>query len=222
MFKEKIQIGVVSDVVCPWCYIGKRRLENAMKQTSERFDFEVEYFPFELNPHMPVEGANYRDYLISKFGSESRFIELSRHVKEIGAQEGLEFNMEIQKISPNTRNAHRLILVAKQENKQVEVVEALFQAYFTLGIDLSDINNLIEIAVKAEMDRSKIEQLLNSNTGILEIEMAEKEVHQLGITAVPLFIIDNKFAISGAQSTEAFIKAFDEAIIEKQVVHGES
>lgn len=219
MIKEKIRIGVVSDVVCPWCYIGKRRLENAMDEASDRFDFEVEYFPFELNPHMPEEGADYREYLIGKFGSESKFRQLTSHVKAIGAQEGLDFNMDLQKISPNTRNAHRLILVAKQEDKQIEVAEALFKAYFTQGIDLSKIDNLIEIAVEVGLDRAKIEQLLKSSTGILEIEMAEKEVYELGITAVPLYIIDNKNTISGAQSMEAFLKAFEEVSMEK--VNGE-
>lgn len=210
MTKAKIKIGVVSDVVCPWCYIGKRRLENAIHQSSDRFDFEVEYFPFELNPHMPEEGADYREYLTSKFGSESKFLQLTNHVKQIAAQEGLDFNMDVQKISPNTRNAHRIILVAKEDGKQIEVVEALFKAYFTEGVDLSNINNLIDISVQAGLDRTKIDQLLKSNSGKLEIEMAEKELQQLGITGVPLYIIDNKFAVSGAQSVEAFIKAFGE------------
>jgi predicted DsbA family dithiol-disulfide isomerase len=210
MIKRKIKIGVVSDVVCPWCYIGKRRLEKAMHQSSDRFDFDVEYFPFELNPHMPEEGADYREYLTNKFGSESKFLELTNYVKQIAAQEGLDFNMDLQKISPNTRNAHRIILLAKEDGKQIEVVEALFKAYFTQGIDLSNINNLVDISAQTGLDRTKIEQLLNSNTGKLEIEMAEKELQDLGITGVPLYIVDNKFAISGAQSVDTFLKAFEE------------
>lgn len=215
MMKAKIKIGVVSDVVCPWCYIGKRRLEKAIHQSSDRFDFEVEYFPFELNPQMPEEGTDYRQYLVGKFGSESKFLQLTNHVKEIAAQEGLEYNMDLQKTSPNTRNAHRIILVAKEDGKQVEVVEALFKAYFTDGVDLSRIDNLIDIAVQAGMERTKIQQLLDSTTGKLEIEMAEKELQDLGITGVPFYIIDNKFAISGAQSAEAFVKAFEEVSAEK-------
>jgi predicted DsbA family dithiol-disulfide isomerase len=210
MEKEKIKIGVVSDVICPWCYIGKRRLEKAISQVSDRFDFEVEYFPFELNPGMPEEGADYRSYMVDKFGSESRYEQLSQHVKEIALEEGLNFNLEIQKISPNTRNAHRIILFAKEEGKQVEVVEAFFNAYFTQGADLSNIENLIAISAQAGLDGEKIEQLLNSNTGKLEIEMAEKELNDLGITGVPLYIIDNKFSVSGAQPVEVFIDAFKE------------
>lgn len=210
MDKIKIKIGVVSDVVCPWCYIGKRRLEKAMAMSSDRFEFDVEYFPFELNPQMPEEGADYREYLCKKFGGESKFLELTSHVKQIAAREGLEFNMELQKISPNTRNAHRVIMLAREDSKQMEVVEALFKAYFTEGADLSSFANLVDISVQSGLDAEKIEQLLNSNTGKLEIEMAEKELQKLGITAVPLFIIDDKFGISGAQSVEEFTKAFEE------------
>jgi len=210
MDKARIKIGVVSDVVCPWCYIGKRRVEKAMELSSDRFHFDLEYFPFELNPHMPEEGTDYREYLCRKFGSESKFEELTGHVNRIAAREGLNFNMDLQKTSPNTRNAHRVIMIAREEGKQMEVVEALFRAYFTEGVDLSKIQNLVDISVRAGLDGSKIEDLLNSNTGKLEIEMAEKELHDLGITAVPLFIIDDKFGISGAQSVETFTKAFEE------------
>jgi predicted DsbA family dithiol-disulfide isomerase len=215
MGKEKIKIGVVSDVICPWCYIGKRRLEKAIHQSSDRFDFEVEYFPFELNPHMPEGGSNYREYLIEKFGSESRFHQLTNHVRQIAAQEGIEFNLDIQTVSPNTRNAHRIILLAKEDGKQNDVVENFYSAYFCEGIDLSKKDNLLDIAARSGLDRGKIEQLLESNTGKVEIEMAEKELHDLGITGVPLFIIDNKFAISGAQPVDAFIQAFEEAAMEK-------
>lgn len=213
MNKMKIKIGVVSDVVCPWCYIGKRRLEKAMALSSDRFDFEVEYFPFELNPHLPEEGANYREYLRKKFGSEEKVSELTEHVKHVAAQEGLEFRLEEQKTAPNTRNAHRLMLLAREKGRQEEVVEALFRAYFTEAVDLTRIENLVKIADDAGLDGEKIEQLLQSNTGKLEIEMAEKELQELGITSVPLFIIDDKLAISGAQPVEAFIRGFEETTL---------
>jgi predicted DsbA family dithiol-disulfide isomerase len=213
MNKSKIKIGVVSDVVCPWCYIGKRRLEKAIGRLSDRFEFEVEYFPFELNPHLPEEGTDYREYLIRKLGSEERYRSLTNHVKKVAAGEGLDFRLELQKISPNTRNAHRIILVARDEGKQSEVVEALFRAHFTEGTDLSKIENLVDIAARAGLDRRKIELLLNSNTGKLEIEVAERELQDLGITSVPLFIIDDKVGISGAQPVEAFIKVFEDTAL---------
>lgn len=213
MQKTKVKIGIVSDVICPWCYIGKRRLEKAMEMSAAHFAFDVEYFPFELNPNTPQEGVDYREYLCRKFGSEAKFLELNEHVTRVAARENLDFRPELQKTYPNTRNAHRMILVARDEGKQMEVVESLFSAYFKEGTDLSKIENLVEIGVRAGLDREMIEHLLHSNTGTIEIEMAEKELHDLGITGVPLFIIDDKFGISGAQSVETFTKAFEETFL---------
>ncbi|HET9486278.1 MAG TPA: DsbA family oxidoreductase [Chryseosolibacter sp.] len=211
MEQVRIKIGVVSDVVCPWCYIGKRRLEKAMRQLSDRFVFEVEYFPFELNPHMPEEGTDYKQYLCRKFGSESKFLELSEHVNQVAAREGLDFRLDLQSTVPNTRNAHRIIMLAREDGKQMEAVEGFFKAYFTEGVDLSKIESLIAISADAGLDIEKVDMLLHSNTGKLEIEMAEKELQGLGITSVPLFIIDDRFGISGAQSVETFTDAFEQA-----------
>ena len=186
-----------------------------MKRSSDRFDFEVEYFPFELNPHMPEEGTDYRAYLCRKFGSEAKFLELNEHVRQVAAREGIAFRPELQERSPNTRNAHRIIMIAREEERQSEVVDALFSAYFTEGVDLTRIENLVRIAEQAGLDAEKIELLLNSNTGKLEIEMAEKELQDLGITSVPLFIMDDRIAVSGAQSVEAFMKAFEETAMVK-------
>ena len=213
MEKTLLRIGIVSDIVCPWCYIGKRRLEKAMALTSDRFEFEREYLPFELNPHIPEEGADYREYFSQKFGSEAKFQELADHVKKVAAREGLEFNTDMQHRYPNTRDAHRLILLAREENKQNEVAEALFRAYFTEGLDLTKNENLIKIAVGAGLNGDKVDMLLQSNTGKPQIEMTESEFQRLGITAVPLFIIQDKFAISGAQSVEVFTKTFEEAAL---------
>ena len=216
MEKTLISVGVVSDIVCPWCYIGKHRLQQAMALASDRFAFEVEYIPFELNPHMPTEGADYREYLCRKFGSEERFEALTAHIKRAAARENLVFNTEMQNIYPNTRNAHRVILMARETDKQADVVEALFRAFFTDGIDLSKNENLINIAANSGMDRDRIAALLESDSGKIEIEMAEKELHTLGITSVPLFIINNRSAISGAQSVETFIRAFEETALTPQ------
>ena len=211
MKKTLITIGIVSDVVCPWCYIGKRRLEKAMELTSDRFDFEKEYLPFELDPHMPEEGTDYREYLNKKFGGEAKFREVTEHTKKVAAREGLEFNLDMQHRYPNTRNAHRIILMAREEGKQDDVVEAFFRGYFTEGLDLTKKENLIRIAVEAGLNGDKIDLLLESNTGKTQIEMAETELHRLGITSVPLFIIQNKLAITGAQSVDAFRQAFEKA-----------
>lgn len=212
MTKPTIKIGVISDIVCPWCYIGKRRLEKAMHKLSDRFDFEVEYFPFELNPQMPAAGLDQKEYLTKKFGGENRYSQLTSHVTEVASQEGLTFDYTSQKRSPNTRNSHRLIQFAKEDGKHLILVEALFKAYFTDGIDLSSNENLLDIAERAGLDKKKVEQLLNSTTGIVEVEMAEQELQRLGITGVPFYIVNDKYGISGAQQSEAFIKAFEEIV----------
>ncbi len=210
MQKSVIKVAVVSDVVCPWCYIGKRRLEKAMDMVSDRFDFEVEYFPFELNPQIPAGGIDQKAYLTSKFGSDAKYEQLTGHVTRIAAGEGIVFDYAAQRVSPNTRDAHRLIQLAGEAGLQAQLVEAFYKAYFTDGVDLSRKENLISVAAGAGMDPDKTALFLDSNTGTVEVEMAEKELHQLGISGVPFFIIDNKYGISGAQSPEAFIKAFEE------------
>lgn len=223
MNKPTIKIGVVSDVVCPWCYIGKRRLEKAIAELSPRFTFEVEYFPFELNPQMPSQGIDQKDYLMNKFGGEERYHQLTDHVTSIAAQEGLTLDYPAQKISPNTRNAHRLIQFAKENQKQLAVVEALFKAYFTDGIDLSKTENLLSVAVAAGLDREKTEAFLKSDAGRAEVEFTERELQQSGITGVPFYVVDNKYGISGAQPSESFIKAFEEiASADKVLETGES
>src|SRR6267378_1254107 len=109
MNKVKLRIDVVSDVVCPWCYIGKRRLEKAIGQLSSQFDFDVEYQPFELNPEMSKKGRNQKEYLTAKFGGEERYHQITDHVTRIAAEEGLKFDFKREIISPNTREAHRLV-----------------------------------------------------------------------------------------------------------------
>lgn len=213
MDKPVINVGIVSDVVCPWCYIGTRRLQQAMALESHKYDFEVEYFPFELNPHTPEEGIDNRQYLCKKFGGESRFEQLIAHIKDLATNEGLNFNLEKQPTYPNTRNAHRIILMARESNDQERVVDAMFRAYFADGVDLSKTENLIEIAANVGLDRERVELLMQSNTGKTQIEMAEKELQDLGINSVPLFIINNEKSISGAQPVDAFRRAFEEVAL---------
>lgn len=210
MQKPTLKVSVISDVVCPWCYIGKRRLEKAINNLSDKYTFEVEYFPYELNPQMPASGLDQKQYLSDKFGGEEHYIQKTAYTTAVAEKEGLVFNFDIQKTSPNTRNAHRLIQLAKEDNKHLAMVEALFKAYFTDGVDLSKSENLTRLAEKLGMDGSKVEQFLKSNTGIDEVEMAEKELQKLGISGVPFYIINNKYGISGAQPAEAFIQAFEE------------
>ena len=207
MSTPKIKIDVVSDVVCPWCYIGKRRLEKAIDQLAGQVDVELEFHPFELNPDMPMEGRNQKEHLIKKFGGPDRYQQITSNVAKVAAEEGLKFNFDKQEISPNTRNAHRIIRYAKSEDKQALMKEAFLKAYFEEGTDLSKNENLLAIASKVGLDALKVSSLLNSDEGLVEIEMEERTYAQRGITGVPYFIINNKYGVSGAQPTDVFKQA---------------
>jgi predicted DsbA family dithiol-disulfide isomerase len=202
----KIKIDVVSDVVCPWCYIGKRRLEKAIDQLAGQVDVEVEFHPFELNPDMPKEGKNQKEHLTNKFGGVDRYKQITGNVTKVAAEEGLKFNFDKQEVSPNTRDAHRIIRYAKSEDKQAATNEAFLKAYFEEGIDLSKKENLLAIATTAGLDRMKVSSLLDSNEGLIEVELEEKMNAQRGISGVPYFIINNKYGVSGAQPAEVFQK----------------
>ena len=205
---EKITVDVVSDVVCPWCYIGKRRLEKAITSLEDEFEFEINYLPFELNPNMPKEGKNQKTYLTAKFGGESRYKELTENVTKVAAAEGLTFSYENQTKSPNTKDAHRLIWLAKAEGCQPAVKEALLKAYFEDGVDLTMNENLINIVATAGLDKLKAKTLLDSDQGVVEVEYIQQLNHQRGISGVPFYIINNKYGISGAQLPENFVAAF--------------
>jgi predicted DsbA family dithiol-disulfide isomerase len=206
MNKPQIKIEVVSDVVCPWCYIGKRRLEKALNQLKDQFDFDVEYSPFELNPDMPLEGKGQKEYLTQKFGNESKYSQVIGHVTKVAAEEGLNFDFTNQRVSPNTRDAHRIIRFAKSKGNQLEIKEALMKAYFEQGIDLSKKENLAQVAAGAGLGYDEVISLLESEEGRAEVIFAEQMNHRRGVTGVPFYIINNKYGISGAQPAEVFIE----------------
>jgi predicted DsbA family dithiol-disulfide isomerase len=212
MNKPKIKVDIVSDVVCPWCYIGKRRLEKAIDKLTSEYDFELEYHPFELNPQMPESGANQRAYLAAKFGSDERYEQITRQTTQTAATEGLTFAFDKQLISPNTRKAHVLIQEAKSVGKQLDVTEAFFKAYFVDGVDLSQHENLVAVATQAGLPRALAEEVLADESATLQVSLAEQEMYKLGITGVPFYIINNRYGVSGAQAAETFIEAFREIV----------
>jgi predicted DsbA family dithiol-disulfide isomerase len=212
--KPKIKIDVVSDVVCPWCYIGKRRLERAMDALAEEFEFDVQYHPFELNPDTPDSGLDQKAYLTKKFGGTERYEELTGRVTEIAEQEGISFDYAKQGISPNTRKMHSVIQLAGTKGLQKEIVEVLFNAYFTSGIDLSKDENIVNAAMEAGLDEKEVSILLNDKEQLSRIATAEQEIYKLGITGVPFYIVNNKYGISGAQSSGTFEQAFRDIVNE--------
>ncbi len=210
MTRTVIKVDVVSDVVCPWCYIGKRRLEKAIDHLKGEFDFQIEYHPFELNPDMPVEGKDQKEYLSSKFGGLARYEQITAHVTKTAAEVGLQFDFAKQNISPNTRKAHRLIAFAKQFGLQLPMKEALMSAYFEKGIDLTKDENLITIAAEVGLDKNKTNSFLSSDELAAEVKLEEQMNYQRGISGVPFYIINNKYGVSGAQPTDVFVEALKE------------
>jgi predicted DsbA family dithiol-disulfide isomerase len=202
----RIKIDVVSDVVCPWCYIGKRRLEKALSQLPENYEVEVNFLPFELNPDSPKTGRDHKAYLTDKFGGIERYEQLTDHVTNVAADEGIKFDYPKQSVIPNTFESHRLIQYAKDHDKQAAVKEALMKAYFTEGVDLSKSENLLDVAEKAGLDRGKAAAFLSSEEGVEKVRTMEALNYQRGISGVPFYIINDKYGVSGAQPSDVFLQ----------------
>lgn len=198
-----ISIDVYSDVVCPWCYVGKRRLERALCQL-HTIPTQVTWRPFQLNPTMPKEGMDRTAYLEAKFGSVDAFQRLEEHVVAAGVSEGIPFAFEKVHRTPNTFLAHRLIWYARQQGRQDAVVDALFKAYFEQGADIGSVSVLAGLTVSAGLEAA---HFLSTDEGAPDVKIEEAAGHRLGIRAVPYFVLDNKYGISGAQPVEAFVGA---------------
>lgn len=202
---------VVSDLICPWCYIGKRRLEAAVRELPPGTDASVSWHPFQLNPEMPGGGANRKEYCMRKFGSWAKCEELYAQISAAGKRVGIDFHFERQPIIPNTFDSHRVIWLAGREGTQDTVVEALFRAYFCEGVNLSERSNLVDAAAAAGLDRTQVQGLLGSERGVAEVQAEEQELKSLGVSAVPLFIIQDRVGVSGAQPPETLLRAFAQA-----------
>lgn len=197
------RIDIVSDAICPWCYIGKRQLERALATLAdEGLHFSVHWNPFQLNPDMPPEGRDRTQYRVWKFGSPERARELDERVTQAAASVGLPFRMDLMQRTPNTLDAHRLIGLAGREQKQDAVVEALFIAYFTRGADIGDHDILADCAAEAGMDRAAVAQFLASDTAAAEILAADKAAREAGVNGVPSFFLDGYGLYSGAVPAE--------------------
>jgi predicted DsbA family dithiol-disulfide isomerase len=205
-------VDVVSDVVCPWCFIGKRRLENAIAIAD--LPVAVRWHPFQLDPTIPPEGKSRRAYLEQKFGSAERIAEIHRNVAEIGKTEGIDFAFDRILVSPNTLDAHRLVRWAGEAGVQDKVVEALFRANFLEGRNVGDRETLADIAAEVGMDRAKIAARLASDDDRDEVTAEIVSAQRIGVTGVPTFIVANRYALVGAQPAETLACAFAEAAAE--------
>jgi predicted DsbA family dithiol-disulfide isomerase len=204
-----LAVDVISDVICPWCYIGKRRLEKAIAAVDVQV--RVRWHPFQLNPTMPKEGISRREYRTRKFGSWERSTELDARVIAVGETEGIHFAFDTIERTPNTVDAHRLIWLADQHGCQDAVVEALFRAYFTEGKDIGNQKTLIDVASESGLDRQFAETMLNSEAGQEVIAQAGERSRRHQVEGVPFFIINNAITLSGAQAPETFLDAFKQA-----------
>ncbi len=203
-----MRIDVVSDVICPWCYIGKRRLAAALEQRPE-VAVEILWHPFQLNPDMPPEGMARQRYIAAKFGGGQHASRIYQNVTEVGATVGIPFHFERIQVTPNTRDAHRLIRHATEAGAADAVVEALFHAYFIAGRDIGERETLAEIAEEAGLDAEETARFLASPEGAEEVLAEDMSARRIGINAVPCFIFERKYVVSGAQEPEFFFPLFD-------------
>jgi len=213
-------IAIYSDLICPWCYIGKRRMEEALRRLPPNTDVSRSWHPFQLNPEMPREGLNRKLYRSKKFGSWERSQGMDAQVAAAGKSVGIEFRYDLQAHTPNTFDSHRLVWLAGTAGVQDAVVEALFRAYFCEGANFSDQTKLLEIGASAGMEVVELERFFASDEGASEVREEEQRARMLGISGVPLYVINEAVSFSGAQPAETFLEAFRAASAKKSVSDG--
>lgn len=210
-----MRIDIISDTVCPWCYIGKRRLEQAL---TLRPDVKptITWHPFQLNPDMPPEGLNRKTYLESKFGGPEGAERVYGAIRDAGATLDIPFNFDAIATTPNTIDSHRVIHWADSEGKQDAVVEALFRGYFLEGANIGDHDVLADTAGNCGMDGSAIGERLNTDADHAAITEAATRASKMGVSGVPCFVVDSKYVVSGAQEADYFVQLFDALSAEGQ------
>jgi predicted DsbA family dithiol-disulfide isomerase len=202
-----MKVEIYSDIACPWCYIGKRRFDRALEAFEGAGGVEVVYRPYQLVPDAPAEASPHRAWLAERYGPQSRAMD--DRVTEIGRQEGIVYDFDAA-LHVTTLHAHRLLRLAEHEYGaaiQAELKERLLAAHFSDGVNVADYAALTGVAVAAGLDRARVEAYLASDEGLAETRAELARAGQLGISAVPTFVIDGKYAVQGAQETETFLSA---------------
>jgi predicted DsbA family dithiol-disulfide isomerase len=208
--QQPVRIDVVSDVVCPWCFIGKHRLEKALALTPD-IPVEVHWRPYFLNDWIPREGIAREQYLTTKFGSPERYKGIAQRVGAAAAEEGLVYASDKMKRQPNTTDSHRLIRWAEGIGKAGEMKQRLMDLYFTEGADLTNRAVLVQAATDVGLDAEDVRAALDSDKDVAEVEQEAQSAKEAGIEGVPCFIFGGKFAVSGAQSPEYLAEAIARA-----------
>ncbi|MEO3414329.1 DsbA family oxidoreductase [Roseovarius sp. CAU 1744] len=204
-----IKLDIISDPICPWCYIGKTLLDQALAQRPDH-PFVVEWHPFQLNPDMPAEGMDRREYLETKFGGKEGAIRAYAPVVERAEQAGLKIDFAAIRRTPNTIDAHRLIHWAGIEDRQDQMAMALFAAYFDDGRDIGDKEVLADLADSLGMDGAVIHRLLQTNSDTDDIRARDRQFREMGVTGVPTFIVGGQQAVPGCQPPELWLQVIDE------------
>jgi len=203
---KPLQIDIVSDVVCPWCYIGKRRIENALALASD-IPVHINWRPFFLNPWVPPEGISRDEYLTAKFGSPEAYKGIAGRVVAAASEEGLEYRPELVRRQPNTTDCHRLIHWADAKGRSAEMKQRLMELYFRDGGDLTDINVLVQAAADCGLDAEDVRRRLSTDEDVALISGQAKEAADKGISGVPTFVFAQKYAVSGAQPPDQLARA---------------
>ena len=214
-----MQIDIFFDLVCPWCFIGKHRMDRALAERPS-LPVDLNWQPFQLNPGMPPGGMDRRDYLSAKFGGSGRAAQIYAMVAETAERDGLILELDAIRRTPNTLDAHRLVRFATRHGRDpAQVAEAIFQAYFQQGRDIGDRNTLADIGEEIGLDRAGVADHLASRTDINHVRSADAAARRMGIQAVPCFVFDRRYALSGAQEPDSFIPMFDLAGAEASLSH---
>ena len=204
-----MRIDIWSDVVCPWCYLGKRRLEKALASFEGRGDVTIAHRSFQLDPTRPTgETTSRRTMLMSKYRlTEDRVREMDHNMETMAAAEGLEYHLTEKGQSGNTLDAHRVVHLAASHGREDQMLERLDKAYFTEQRSVFDVESLVSLAVEEGLDATEVREALESDRYVDAIRRDLEEARMLGVTGVPFFVIDGRYGISGAQATEVFTRA---------------
>ncbi|MFT6025489.1 MAG: putative DsbA family dithiol-disulfide isomerase [Ascidiaceihabitans sp.] len=209
LIERPVKLDIMSDPICPWCFIGKAHLDRALEAHPDH-PFNIEWHPFQLNPDMPANGMGRREYLEGKFGGKDGAVKAYAPVVDHAEKAGLKIDFEGMKRTPNTLNAHRLIHWAGIEGRQTAAVSALFKAYFTDARDIGDKDVLADIADGIEMDASMVLRLLATDEDMKSIQDRDAHSRAMGIASVPTFIVGGQHAVPGAQPPELWAKVIAE------------
>ncbi|TGN20885.1 DsbA family oxidoreductase [Leptospira idonii] len=211
-----LKIDIVSDVVCPWCYVGKRKLEIALEKLKDKVNPEIQWRPYQLNPELPGEGVPYREHLVQKFGNERGLDAAWERIMKIGIDIGIPFHFEKIEKAPNTLRLHTFVSLMKDPSKQGQMVDALFQAHFVSGADLTDKTVVWNIVKEFISDESIFLDVWEKGMGTADITQEISYYRQNGVSGVPYYIFQGKYAVSGAQNPEVFVDVIETILREDE------